>query len=142
MHNAAGQYLRKVKQQLLCPNSMKKPFLRQLEAELSFFCADHADADLDLLSQQFGSPGEVAEDFLTELGELAVSRYTRSRRRLLYLTLGVVLSAVIFSVILSIRTSALRQTLPEGEFVASIIYETGDARGAFCPPPQDAVFGG
>lgn len=128
MITAAAQYLREANKHLPCPNSIKKPFLRQLEDELSIFCADHAGADTATLSEHFGSPEEVAEAFLSELGEQAVHRYNRTRKRLLLLTLGVILCTVFFAVVITVQTTTLRQQLPKGEFVASIAYEAESGR--------------
>lgn len=141
MKNAAAQYLREVNKQLRCPNSIKKEFLHQLENEMQFFCSDHNGADFATLSEQFGPPDEMAEEFLSQLGEQAVLRCSRTRRKLQVLTIGVILTAVAFAVLIGVQITSLQQQLPEGEFIAAITYEEASDSGTPWLPSQGTIFG-
>ncbi|MBQ8637584.1 MAG: hypothetical protein IJ468_00280 [Lachnospiraceae bacterium] len=123
MSRTAAHYLHLVKKQLTCPRSIKKEFLRQLESEVLCFCASHSDADVSMLFEQFGEPGEIAEDFLAELGNLTVNRCTRTSRQLLSLTLGILLASGIFLAAIDMQTDFLQNKLPKESLIASITFE-------------------
>lgn len=141
MYSASRQYIRKVNRQLRCPMSIKKPFLRQLENEASRFCSRYSDANGAMLSQQFGTPEEVAKEFLSELGEQAVNRCTYTRNKLLRLTAGVILAAVILVMLIGTRTDLLKHMLPAKEFVVSISYDEESEGSSSRIPLQDTIWG-
>lgn len=141
MRSAAAQYLQEVNKQITCPNSLKKPFLRQLKTEALCFCAEHDGADIHMLSGQFGTPEEVAGEFLAELSSRTVAHYSSKRKQILRFTIAVVLTAVIAFTFLGIQKYYLRQKLTEEEFVASITYEKESDSNQSWFLSQDTIFG-
>lgn len=142
MNKSVKQYLKKINKQIHCPSSMKRTFLCQLEDEIFCFYADHDDVDIVTLSQDFGTPEVVAEEFLSNLSEQTISCCTKTRKRLLYLTLGMTLTAIIFVTILGVRTASLRQKMADEEFIASITYEKEPDDDTFWLPFWHMIFGG
>lgn len=140
MSKAATLYLKKVNKQLKCPDSLKKDFMSQLEAEVLFYCDDHSDASEDQLRKQFGSPDDVAQEFLSEVGIRAVKQYNNSQRNLWSLIAGILFVVILFASVLGVRTQLLKQQLPNEEIVAAIIYET-ESDGFSWFPLQDFIFG-
>lgn len=142
MNKSAKQYLQKVNKQIHCSSSMKRTFLRQLKNEVLCFCDDNSKVDMALLVENFGSPEEVTEEFFSELGNFTANRYFLTRKRLLYITIGVALSAVIFVSFISIRTDSLKQNLLKEVPVASIIYEGESENNSFRLPSWYRIFDG
>lgn len=140
MRSAAMQYIQEVNRQLLCPRSIKKPFLCQLEKEVSCFCADHPDTTTEALIQAFGLPEEVVEEFLSELGGQTARRCANIRRQLFALAVGVILIASTLAAIIDSRTDTLRQTLPSEKIVASITYCEESENSSSYFPAQDTIF--
>lgn len=118
------QYLRAVEKEFLCPGSGEKAFLRQLEEEEFFFCADHSPVSLDQLRVQFGPPEAVAQEFLSEMGSQTAVRCNRLQRKPRCLTAALLAAVLLFAAVVGLHTKRLRQQLPEKELVASISYET------------------
>lgn len=140
MARAATQYCKEVNKQLACPGSLKRPFLRQLQAETVCFCEDHNNADLQALCSRFGSPEEVAEEFLAELRERTVERCVNRRKKVLLVTLAIIVAAIIAVGTLGMQNQHLQQKLTDEEFVASITYDEDSGR-RFWFPFQDTIFG-
>lgn len=141
MASAAFQYCAQVNKHLTCPSSLKRPFLRQLWEETACFCEDADRADLQTLCEQFGSPAEVAEEFLSELGQQTVERCVTRRKKILCATLAIVAAALIAAGALGIQSRQLQQKLSEEEFIASITYNDESDGSFFRFPFQDTIFG-
>lgn len=141
MRKAATLYLKKVNKQLKISNSLKKGFMSQLEDEVFFYCDDHNDASEDQLREQFGSPEDVAQEFLSEVWMQAVKRYKNSQWKLLCLIAGILFMLFLFAAVLGVRTQRLKQQLPNEEIVAAITYEE-ESDGFSWFPLRDFIFGG
>lgn len=123
MHSAAAQYIRRVKHQLPCPWPVREPFLNQLREEIACFLEDHPDAGIEMLIRRFGLPEEVAEEFLSEFGEQTLRRCARGQKRLLGISLGCLVAAVLLAAVIGAKTNFLYRLLPDGALVASIVYD-------------------
>lgn len=141
MRSAASQYREEVNKRLTCPNALKRSFLRQLETEALCFCADHEDADVRMLSRQFGAPEEVADDFLAELNKQTVEHCSNKRRRILRFAMAVMLAAVIALTFLWAQKYFLQEKLAAEGFIASITYETKADSGVLEQPSRDTILG-
>lgn len=84
------------------------------------YCEDHSDADFTALVQRFGSPGEVANDFLSELGGRVVTKSKAIKRRFLY---SVAVIIVFLVACIGIHTYYVQHKLLDGEYIESITYE-------------------
>lgn len=141
MNKAAKQYLQKVNKQIHYPSSIKRSFCRQFKNEVLSFCDDHENADMALLVETFGSPEEVTEEFFAELGNLAAGRYLFTRRKLLFMTAGIFLGAVLLVLAIDMRTNFLKEQLLKEGPVASIIYEGESEKELFRLPAWYNIFG-
>ena len=120
MSKAASQYLREVKKRIPCSGSQKTEFLCQLEAEVIYYCEDHDGVDFTILSEAFGSPEEVANDFLSELGGSLATRTNVFTKRFIYIIATVI---TILAVGISIHTYYVQHKLSNVEYIESITYE-------------------
>lgn len=123
MSTAASQYLREVKKRIPCSGSQKTEFLCQLEAELIYYCEDHDDVDFVALSECFGSPEEVANDFLSELGANTINKASLIRRRVMYLIAILVASVTILIAGVEIYIFYQQQQVLDVHYIESITYE-------------------
>lgn len=123
MNKAASQYLREVKKRIHCSRSLKTEFLFQLEDEVDFFCEDFDGVDFSILSERFGTPDDVAREFLTELGLEVVSSASRKRQHILYFAVSVIFLIAVFSAVVEIYTNYQQKQALDGYYVESITYE-------------------
>ena len=123
MSKAASQYLREVKKRIHCSSSQKTEFLCQLEDEVFLYCEDHGNVDIDGLSERFGSPEEVANDFLSELGTSALNKANSIGRSILYLTSIFVIIGIILIATIEIYTFYEQQKMPDVYFNEAVTYE-------------------
>lgn len=140
MNKPAKQYLQKVNKQIHCASSAKRTFLRQLKNEVLCFCDDHDNVDAAMLAENFGSPKEVAEAFFSELGTLAANHYMFARRKLLLMTLGIILVTVLLILAIDIRTDFLKEQLLKNKPTASVIYEGDSEEEIFSLPDWYHIF--
>ena len=141
MENAASGYCAQVNQYLRCPGSMKRTFLRQLRSEIGFYLDEHGKQDLQSLYAAFGTPEEVAEEFLAELSPIAVAKCTRKQKKILAATVIVVVLAVMAAGILGLQSRAMRQKLDGDGFVASVTYKEDIEKKPLWALWQETVFG-
>lgn len=104
-----------------------------MEAEVIYYCEDHDDVDFVALSECFGSPEEVAKDFLSELGANTINKASLVKQRLiLFVVIFIIISAVLF-ISISIHVYYIQQTILDSHYIESITYEgqlTPDMTGA------------
>lgn len=122
MVGVAVQYLKKVNRNIACPGSIKKPFLQQLGTEAQYFCADHIDANMEMLSAQFGTPEEVAEMFMTELGSHTVEHCKRRMRILYKILLGILIFSLATAAFVTYDAYVMQQRLYDEAYVDSVTY--------------------
>lgn len=94
-----------------------------MEDEVDFFCEDFDGVDFTILSERFGTPDDVAREFLTELGLKAVNSASRKRQHILYFAVSVIFLIAVFSAVVVIYTNYRQQQALDGSFVESITYE-------------------
>lgn len=123
MNKAAKVYLREIRKRLPCSRSVKAEFLRQLEDEVFLYCGEHEEADFAALAAHFGTPEEVANSFLCELGTNTVRQYLTLRKRVLYAAAGIVLTVVILTSAVEIYTSYKQQQALDSYYIESITYQ-------------------
>ena len=136
MNQAAVRYLKAVKRKIHCSRSLKTEFLCQLEDEVCLYCDDHHDADFSSLAERFGTPEDVAKDFVSELGDSAVTWYAAVKERLSYLVAAIIILAIVG---IGIHTYIVQHALLDGAYVESITYE-GDAVPYVTGPTYSAEF--
>jgi len=123
MDYTVKQYIEEINSLIICPSSVKKSFLEQMKTEAFCFCSDHCDTNVDMLSLQFGSPEEVAEEFMLECGPVAVNRSVNVWKQVMRLVTTVILVVIVFTVCLGMRAFFLRQALLDKVIIASITYD-------------------
>lgn len=77
----AEKYLKAVKRELVCPKSLRKRSLDQLETSLDEFLEDHPTATEADIVEQFGSPADFANAFLTSLDEGELKKQLKKGKR-------------------------------------------------------------
>lgn len=123
MSTAASQYLREVKKRIPCSGSQKAEFLCQLEAEVIYYCEDHDDVDFVALSECFGSPEEIASDFLSELGANSINRATLAKQRAQYAAILILVITIVLVSGIIIYTAYKQQQALDVHYIESITYE-------------------
>lgn len=94
-----------------------------MEDEVFLYCEDHGNVDIDGLSERFGSPEEVANDFLSELGTSALNKANSIGRSILYLTSIFVIIGIILIATIEIYTFYEQQKMPDVYFNEAVTYE-------------------
>lgn len=79
--------------------------------------------DFTILSERFGTPDDVAREFLTELGLKAVNSASRKRQHILYFAVSVIFLIAVFSAVVEIYTNYQQKQALDGYYVESITYE-------------------
>ena len=123
MSTAASQYLREVKKRIHYSGSQKTEFLCQLEAEVIYYCEDHNDVDFATLSACFGTPEDIADNFISELGTDEVRKIGRTRKRILYLIATFIIVTTILVIGVELYTYHIQQKFEDVQFIESITYE-------------------
>lgn len=67
MNQAAKQYLKQLKKQLPYSASQKKRYIGDITDSIISYVQDHPDCNFEELSRAFGTPGEIAESYITDL---------------------------------------------------------------------------
>lgn len=124
MSRAAKQYLREVKKRIPCSPAQKKQFLCQLDNEVFLYCEEHNDIDMAALVDQFGSPEELASDFLPEININTVNGFVQTKHRLLMLLAIIVIAVVALASGIGIYTLYRQQQLLDGQYIESITYDS------------------
>lgn len=91
-----------------------------MEAEVIYYCEDHDDVDFTILSETFGSPEEVANDFFSELGGSLATKTSVFTKRLIYIIAAVI---TILVVGISFHTYYVQHKLFDVQYIESITYE-------------------
>lgn len=104
-----------------------------MEAEVIYYCEDYENVNFAALSEYFGKPEDVANDFLSEIGINSVSG---SHKRKQFIQLAVIM--LLFSVVLvfvatEIYANYKQQKALDGHFIESITYEGDIASYATIP---------
>lgn len=140
MASAASSYCAQVNKNLTCPGSMKRSFLRQLRNEVDFYCEEHGKQEVQNLYAVFGTPEEVAEEFLTELSAKTVSNCTTKRHKILITALIVVVIAAMAVGALSLQSQAMQQKIDE-EFIAAVTFKEDAENRPLWVAWQEIIFG-
>ena len=138
MNKASSQYLQEVKKRIPRSVSLRAEFLRQLEAEVIYYCEDHENVDYTTLLECFGKPEDIAKDFLAELGGYAAIELTSAKRRILFI---ITLIAMIVVICAGVHTWYLQLKLLDVQYVESITYEGDISSYATSPDLWTETFG-
>lgn len=90
------RYLAQVRRALRCPSKDRQALLTRLQADLTEYAAQQPSLSLADLTEQFGSPAQLAADYLETLDPLQIKRYRAS------LTHRVQAAAVCLCILLSL----------------------------------------
>lgn len=116
MNKSAKRYLRAVRRALRCPGRQGKLLLRQLGEDIDEYCEEHPDAAEGELCRRFGTPGNVAADFVEAMGGSIVVNIQRRRSR--------IATAVIVLLVLIVGAVTVRWIWVQQFFLNSYWVET------------------
>ena len=135
MNNSASQYLQEVKKRIHCSHSLKTEFLCQLEAEVIYYCEDHDNVNFSVLSEHFGTPDDIANDFLSELGMGVNSNANKPKQYVLYLAVALLFIIIAWTAIGEIYTNYKQQQALDIYYIEEITFE-----GDVAPYATDPVY--
>lgn len=110
-----------------------------MEAEVIYYCEDHDSVDFAALSDCFGSPEEVANDFLSELGSNAMNKANLVKQRILLVSAIFIIMAIVSFLGISIHTYYVQQTVLDSHYIESITYE-GELTPDMTGPTYEAEY--
>lgn len=80
-----------------------------------------------MLEMQFGTPEELADDFLPEINTQAVRGYVRTERRTLVFLVAILILVVVVVSGVEIYSRYKQSKLLDGQYIEAITYESEDA---------------
>lgn len=119
MNKVAERYLRAVRKTLHCPGQQGKRLLRQLSEDIEEYCEEHPDATEEELCRRFGTPEDVAADFVEDLGGSIAVNVQRRRNRIVT---AVIVVLVLVAGAVTVRQIWIQQLLLDMHWVESITY--------------------
>lgn len=120
MNKVAAHYLRAVRKALHCPGRQGKQLLHQLSEDIDEYCEEHPDATEEALCRRFGTPEDVAADFVEDLGGSIAVNIQRRRTRIV--TALIVLLVLVAGAVTA-RQIWIQQLFLDSYWVESITYE-------------------
>ncbi len=123
MNKPARAYLRAVRRALRCPGRQGKQLLRQLSEDIEEYCEEHPDATEEELCRRFGTPEDVAADFVEDLGGSIAVNIQRRRNRIVT---AVIVVLVLVAGAVTVRQIWIQQLLLDFHWVESITYEADE----------------
>lgn len=123
MNKPARAYLRAVRRALRCPGRQGKQLLRQLSEDIEEYCEEHPDATEEELCRRFGTPEDVAADFVEDLGGSIAVNIQRRRNRIVT---AVIVVLVLVAGAVTARQIWIQQLLLDFHWVESITYEADE----------------
>ena len=120
MNKPARAYLRAVRRALRCPGRQGKQLLRQLSEDIEEYCEEHPDATEEELCRRFGTPEDVAADFVEDLGGSIAVNIQRRRNRIVT---AVIVVLVLVAGAVTARQIWIQQLFLDSYWVESITYE-------------------
>lgn len=123
MNKPARAYLRAVRRALRCPGRQGKQLLHQLSEDIEEYCEEHPDATEETLCRRFGTPEDVAADFVEDLGGSIAVNIQRRRNRIVT---AVIVVLVLVAGAVTVRQIWIQQLLLDFHWVESITYEADE----------------
>ncbi len=120
MNKPARAYLQAVRRALRCPGRQGKQLLRQLSEDIEEYCEEHPDATEEELCRRFGTPEDVAADFVEDLGGSIAVNVQRRRNRIVT---AVIVVLVLVAGAVTARQIWIQQLFLDSYWVESITYE-------------------
>ena len=123
MNKVAKHYLRAVRKALHCPGRQGKQLLHQLGEDIDEYCEEHPDATEEALCCRFGTPEDVAADFVEDLGGSIAVNIQRRRSRI---ATALIVLLVLIAGAVTARQIWIQQLLLDFHWVESITYEADE----------------
>lgn len=123
MNKVAAHYLRAVRKALHCPGRQGKRLLHQLGEDIDEYCEEHPDATEEELCRRFGTPEDVAADFVEDLGGSIAVNIQRRRNRIVT---AVIVALVLVAGAVAVRQIWIQQLFLDFRWVESITYEADE----------------
>ena len=120
MNKVAERYLRAVRKALHCPGRQGKRLLHQLGEDIEEYCEEYPDATEEALFRRFGTPEDVAADFVEDLGGSIAVNIQRRRNRI---ATAVIVVLVLVAGAVTARQIWIQQLFLDSYWVESITYE-------------------
>lgn len=95
-------YLRQVRRALRCPKKDRQPLLDRLRTDITEYAAQQPALTLADLCEQFGSPAQLAADYLETLEPTQLKRYRASARRRASLVFAALCLLLLFAAAFSV----------------------------------------
>lgn len=119
-----NKYLRSVKKLLHCPRTQRNEFLRQLETNIYFFISESEVEDMEEVIKEFGSPEEIAQNFLEECNIKTVSKSMNVKRKTSIAIVAIALIVAIAVIVIQLIDFERNQKYRDGYFEDNIGYGT------------------
>lgn len=97
-----------------------------MENEVFLYCEENDAIDMAALIDQFGSPEELANDFLPEIKINAVNGFIHAKHRLFSFLVILIAAVILLALCAEVYLSYRRQQALNGQYIESITYEGDD----------------
>lgn len=77
-----NQYCKAVKKELSCPCKIKKDLIIRITPDLEAYIDNNPNASFDDISEQFGTPSEIAKSYLASLDEEELKKRLSKAKRI------------------------------------------------------------
>lgn len=94
-----------------------------MEAEVIYYCEDHDDVNLAVLTKHFGTPEDVANEFLAELGVTAVNKVNTAKQHILIIFAAISIAAILLITGVEAYTNYKQHRIMDIHFIEEITYE-------------------
>lgn len=94
-----------------------------MENEVFLYCEEHDNVDFTELAEQFGTPEELASDFLPEINVHAVRGLVQMKHRLLILLVVTAMIAIVVAVSVEVYSRYRQKQVLSGQYIEEITYE-------------------
>lgn len=95
MKKKIKQYIRKVKQRIRCPKKVRSNFIDTLTESVEDYINENPDCTDKDIEEYFGTPDEVALEFMKNIKSEELERYLTLQKRLKLLIVVIILAILI-----------------------------------------------
>lgn len=93
------QYIKEIKALLVCDKDQQAKFLENFNSDIDDYLSDNPEAGLDELKRDFGTPQEIADEFLAHSSAKEIKKRMSGSKVLVAVVLGIMI--LVFAVYLS-----------------------------------------
>ncbi len=111
VHKLANRYVSRVSRRMPVGGSMKKQFLGKLQEDVLQYLETEPAATLALLEVRFGSPDDIAADFISQMSYREINNKFRARNRIVA---AVIVAAILIVGIWGIAVSVVSKDAQNG----------------------------